>query len=130
MPEPTEKPAIPAGIAAELDALEYEASQSGGGPGLPPPPLTGADKWAAIIREMGRPAFDAVAPNWKVTNDEITELAAGVAPCLEKYLPIDDDFVMPVELIAVATIFAFASRHAGQPRRIVADIQATEVKQE
>jgi len=106
---------MPPNLAAELDHIAAGASDDYN---APPPPPTGADRWAALVVELGMPAFAAIAPAWNVQRHELVELGAGIAPALQKYLPMDDDFTLPPEIVALAAVFVFASRHAGQPRKI------------
>ncbi len=114
-----QKPAINPQILADIDRLTAQAQEDNIGAGASlPPPMTGADRWAGLIRETGLTVFNIAAPGWHVQQHEVDALAAGIAPALEKYLPMDDDFTIPVEVVAIASILAFASNHRGQSARI------------
>jgi hypothetical protein len=60
--------------------------------------------WQAAIRECVPPALSFV-PDLAVTDEETEALANGLAPALAKHFPINEAFTLPVEVMALATVY-------------------------
>jgi hypothetical protein len=77
--------------AADLEQLALEAERGGAAaPGAAPAPEPAASPevpTSDFLAGMLAPAFDQLAPNWKVKPHEIKMLAVGWGAVLDKYFP-------------------------------------------
>lgn len=60
--------------------------------------------WQAAIRECVPPAL-SIVPDFAINEEETEALANGLAPALAKHFPLDGALVLPVELVAVVTMY-------------------------
>lgn len=75
-------------LAAEAARLDQEGIQAFGGPepapeAAPAPEVTTAE----VLRPLMRAGFDILAPKWKVSDEESSQLATAYAAVLDKYFP-------------------------------------------
>lgn len=60
--------------------------------------------WQAAIRECAPLALSFV-PDLAINEAETEALAQGLSPALAKHFPINESFTLPVEIIALSTIY-------------------------
>lgn len=75
-------------LAAEAARLDQEGIQAFGDPeptpeAAPKPEITTAE----VLRPLMRAGFDILAPKWKVSDEESSQLATAYAAVLDKYFP-------------------------------------------
>lgn len=80
------------------------------------------EDYSQTIRQLAGPAFDVLAPGWKVKESEVGALADAWAGVLYKYYPdgIDDAHWL---VAAVTTAAVFAPRIVGGVPRVVEEPQ-------
>ena len=99
------QPPINQRVIAEITALEQEAqteTQTKSAANFDTSPI---GLWQAAIRDCVPPAL-SIVPDLAVNEEETEALAVGLAPALAKHFPISEAFTLPVEIIAIATIYA------------------------
>src|SRR3569833_1825478 len=103
--------------ASEFDALAVAADQLEGvaAPVTPPPQKPAAPPTEEIIYPVLSLAFDAIAPAWAVSEQEMRALAAAYGELLDKYFP---DMSFGVELNALIITAAFLGPRMKLPRSI------------
>lgn len=104
-------------IEALVSALESGAEFSGEGSPAPENAQPEIPFDAAIAMILGA-GFDILAPNWKVTPQEVKLLADAYAPLAEKYLPDSSNF--GVEVSAVLVTAMVLGPRLRTPRTLVA----------
>jgi hypothetical protein len=101
----SEQPIVNQRVLAELNALEQEAAteqQTESAAAFDTSPI---GLWQAAIRDCV-PSALSIVPDLAVTEEETEALATGLAPALAKHFPISEAFTLPVEIVAIATIYA------------------------
>lgn len=79
-----------------------------------------------LINTLGNLGFSVLAPNWKVSPQEVADIAAPAAEVLEKYFPegVSTKFGAEVALISAAAMVIYP--RLGMPRKL----EEKEVKSE
>lgn len=100
-----QKPVINQRVLADITALEQQAQTETKTESAANFDTSPIGLWQAAIRDCVPPAL-SIVPDLAVTDEETEALAEGLAPALAKHFPINEAFTLPVELIAIATLYA------------------------
>lgn len=76
----------------------------------------------------------SIVPDLAVTDEETEALAVGLAPALAKHFPISEAFALPVEVVAIVTVYvvfnpkiqAIRAKRANEVKEVKADEPAPE----
>lgn len=120
-------------VLAEITALEKEAhieQQADSKANFDTSPI---GLWQAAIRDCVPPAL-SIVPDLAVTDEETEALAVGLAPALAKHFPISEAFALPVEVVAIVTVYvvfnpkiqAIRAKRANEVKEVKADEPAPE----
>ncbi len=119
----TPKPAAPANAHADgaaLDALVIEGAgldvplNPGGAPVPEAAPAVPTDKLLVMVLD---PAFQILAPNWKIRQGEVEQLATAYAAVIDKYFPDSLNAYGP-EISAVLVTAMILAPRAGTPPKV------------
>lgn len=118
---PDAAPSISAELPPDLAALGAEADRAGEAPAEPSPagPTKQDVPTADFLAGMLAPAFDQLAPNWKVKQHEVQMLAVGWGAVLDHYFPGGVNAWGPWGVALAATAAVLGPRINVPPRIVV-----------
>lgn len=100
-------------LSAELESIEREYSEE-----MPTAGGEIAEQFSTADALMGvvSPAFDIIAPNWRVTYKEKQSLCTAYGAVIDKYFPNGDYSKWLPEIMALGVTVSIFSSRAGVPR--------------